>query len=262
MAELRALTKAEELAPRITAFMNQVVRLEEVDPFALRSLRREIQELQRSDVLNAGALQCRLQSLMLDDDGLQATLRNMHLNNGSVMARLAEFADGALWLRAARVQGLFQQVIQDRVLPLMQLANFGLRAGAIQALVGALDAAQARNEVLQMTSVVHTVRKSHVAMKQLSATDADFAPMLEVAGELLRERRIFPGWTAQIISTDLNDGGPSVLMQYRLGISAEEAAEMNLELVDRLVDRNLDRPGLYVGFVGAGNARNAILPDE
>ncbi|MDH0866648.1 hypothetical protein [Mitsuaria sp. GD03876] len=80
--------------------------------------------------------------------------------------------------------------------------------------------------------------------------------VLDVAGELLREHRLWwlGGHPKLFAHRSLDDAG--VLYELRVGLPSEDSLRLNDQLIERLVDRSLLLPGFSFSFIGAG----AIAP--
>ncbi|UVH54695.1 hypothetical protein NWF24_17770 [Variovorax paradoxus] len=84
--------------------------------------------------------------------------------------------------------------------------------------------------------------------RDLGVPDEAFARVLDIAGDLMRERGLLWLDRAPRFSFDEEMGCPGI--RYRLEVTPEEAAEMDAEFIDRVVAADLDRLPLTVGFVG------------
>lgn len=102
-----------------------------------------------------------------------------------------------------------------------------------------------------MTSTLELARQAVAAQDQLQLSDSDIALVLDEAGALLRANRLlWQGGSLDISILTADEGGPSISMEYRVDISAQEAARMNWSLAEALVDKNLYKAGLHIGFLG------------
>ncbi|MDA8381762.1 MAG: hypothetical protein M0037_01565 [Betaproteobacteria bacterium] len=83
-----------------------------------------------------------------------------------------------------------------------------------------------------------TIERAAGIFSKAGFSDDDAAMMLDIAGEVMREHRIFPSDIAQIDVADEEWSTPScVYYTFRLPVSSEEAADMYDELSKRIAER-------------------------
>lgn len=92
---------------------------------------------------------------------------------------------------------------------------------------------------------VATARRCFMTLQQVGVTQAQVQAMLDVAGEVLREHRMF-FLGDQPIVRECDD---VVLYQLRVPAQPVEALAMTDEVIERLVDRDLDAAGLAFSFL-------------
>lgn len=82
-------------------------------------------------------------------------------------------------------------------------------------------------------------------LKNIGVTEEQLRQVLDVAGAVLREHRLFYAGTAPVVRT-AHDG---LLYQLRVGVTARQANDMTLQVIDRMIEHNLDAEGLYFSFI-------------
>lgn len=123
---------------------------------------------------------------------------------------------------------------------------------AFHAIVSAVNAANERNEVLIMSNkIYHLSIAAKNVLDQLGHSADAMAKLCDAAGELLRERKLL--WkhetpTMRVSAPEM--GEPNIFCSYYVDVSPEEAAEMNWQLMEKLVTNDLLADGLMVDFVG------------
>ena len=75
------------------------------------------------------------------------------------------------------------------------------------------------------------------------------AKVVDVAGEVLRKHRLF--WTGPQQTLFVDGQTDAVLMRFNVDVSFEQAASLNLEAIDLLIERDLDTCPFKIDFVGA-----------
>lgn len=94
-------------------------------------------------------------------------------------------------------------------------------------------------------------QRAHKLARELGVSDAEIAAMIGVAEELLVANNLpWQGALAGFILLEANQGGPMLGIVYRIGVTPQQAASMGWTLAERLVNANLDRPGVFVDFLG------------
>ena len=102
-----------------------------------------------------------------------------------------------------------------------------------------------------MTTLLKKTKDVAAVTNELSIDDASIARMLDVAGEVLREHKLM--WESdapEVLALSSSKGGPAICFEYVVTVTPAEASAMSWELAEKLVDRNLDRPCVTVGFLG------------
>jgi hypothetical protein len=98
---------------------------------------------------------------------------------------------------------------------------------------------------------VTAAERSIQVLEALGLAEQDLTAQLEVAGEILREHRLW--WQEEMPVIRAVNGAEhrGVLYQFMVGVSPAMAASLSDELVERIVDRDLDKIGLSVCFVSS-----------
>ncbi len=79
-------------------------------------------------------------------------------------------------------------------------------------------------------------------------SDDDCAQVIDVAGEVMRKRKIF--WLGDMAEFVLDHESASVLMRFSVDASYQDASAMSTESVELLIDRNLDALPFMIDFIG------------
>jgi hypothetical protein len=215
-------------------------------------LMRDCEKLQRSDVVQGCLHRAFLYSTAGDLAEAGRMIKNAELNGGKDEARIGLFSHLANHGYASEALQLADQMFEHRAgKNLMELANLAAAIGAFSTIVKEVKTSKSKGEVLQMTYLYDVSQKASAVTQQLGVTDADVAAMLDVAGELLRANKLlWQNALPDLTVLDVEQGGPTLGISYRIGVAPEQAVEMGWALSERLVDRGLDRPGVYVNFLG------------
>ncbi len=101
-----------------------------------------------------------------------------------------------------------------------------------------------------VTSLFHKIKTASDALAQLGVSDGSVSAMQNIAGEILRERNLL--WLGEHPNCTILESGktPEVLIEYFVGVTPLDAAEMNWDLAERLIDHNLAQDGVSINFLG------------
>lgn len=95
------------------------------------------------------------------------------------------------------------------------------------------------------------VKLATQVLRSQGVTDELCATVVDAAGEVLRERKLF--WLDQSPEYFVNDMSCTVGLQYRVSVDHSEAALMTMQTAEKLIERNLDTLPFYVTFLGASS---------
>lgn len=246
-------TIAKELQDRLTPYMLAGGVYRHVDDFEIRSLINDARKLIKADAASGYLFLALIYQLCGD-----ATVARYHLENArklnhdnqyegasnSILINLGYFSEAQSHYR------LFADPCYGQFLV---AGMSGLACGAFHTVDSFVK--QAEKMQLDLTNVPVT-RVAHAAkvLENNSITDDLTGKIIDVAGEVMREYRIF--YSNELPDIDVVDGfgeNPDcVYMTYYVGVSAGVAAEMYSKLADRLCDRFSELPAAFhVGFRSA-----------
>lgn len=246
-------TVAESLWSRITALLEEAVHTDRVNSFLFNGLLRDCDRLSKTDVIHASLYRGALYSVVGKDEDAEYQFDNVEANGEHFLAsawRMAFFSNRGY---AKRVMAMADQVLNQRgSISFAELMRPVASMGGFQAICRAVDAATQRQEVLVgMTNLLEKSRRACAVMNTLKITDEDVSAAVDVAGEIIREQRlVWKHQTPDIEAFDEDCDFRSLMLQFRLGVTPQKASELTFELIGRLVDRDLDRAGLSVCFLG------------
>ncbi|MDD2976088.1 hypothetical protein [Aquabacterium sp.] len=88
------------------------------------------------------------------------------------------------------------------------------------------------------------------ALTRLQVNDGQLQAMLDVAGEVLREHSLFWLDPYPLVRAWYDDVGAGVLYELKVGVSTDDAYALTEAMIDRLIERDLDAPGVSISFIG------------
>lgn len=260
MAQIQPLKLAESLGEACNRFAGSVYHTDAYDRVIYQRLLKDCDTLQATDVVDASLLRAFLSSTIGNFDETERWIKNAERNGGRALARVTRITHFVNHGFATQALALVDQAFDNRCgQPLMQEAARVAAIGAFGKIVTAVVQSQANGEVLQMTNLYATSLKATEIAGVLGVTDANIAAMIDVAGELLRENKLlWQNSLPDLTLLDATQGGPSLGIEYRVDLPPQQAVQLGWRLSEQLIERGLDRPGVYVDFLGTAIKRHLV----
>jgi hypothetical protein len=161
-------------------------------------------------------------------------------NKCSILLNLGFFAEA---------QPLFQRTADPELGFMTMYWHRGFTCGAYQTMVEHLS--KARKMGIEVEGLdTATAEKAAMVLVKTGTNQAELGRVLDVAGEVLRDNRLFyVGKQASVTVFDEPGQSPFIQMVYQVGISADEAVDLYFDFVDRVTARFPNLPSaLTVGF--------------
>lgn len=256
MATANPLLKADAIWPRLHIYLEDVGRTDIDQTFAWKSFWRECDRLQTVDALSAGLFKSALLAAAGRREEAEKQLDNVAVLGAPQEARIWRMGALSNLGYASEALSYAAEALTDRGgSSFVGVAFYVISAGGFQTIVDAIRVATEKQESLVgLEKVINLVRDTANVLSRLNLSDADVAAALSVAGELMRERHLT--WLHKrpdIIVFDDAAQHLGVTLNYRVLAEVDDVVEMNWELAGRLVDRDLVKPGLTVGFLPGPN---------
>lgn len=248
------LDQANSLRSQVNEFIENVTQVGQFNEFVFKRLMDDAERLQGvgGNVVDGSLLRATLYSAAGKLDDAERMLRNVEANNSANHARMGRLSYLVNHGYASRALALVEDALRDRGgRPFAEICGGAIAAGGLHRIVEAANNSKSNGEVLIMTGVLELAKKAAAVMTDLGVSDEHFAAMLDVAGQSLRDHNFY--W--QRAQPDLRvlaaqEGGPAVLFEYRIYTTPQKAAEMTWALTEAIMAKNLDRQGIFLGFLG------------
>lgn len=242
-------TIASDLQERIQALVERTVHYISPDEIELRRLMAEAQRLINADAFCAYVLQARLWSLTGDHERFRTLIEKaLRLSPGSVEA-YGQYSSCLSDLGfCSEAQGYFKQANNPQGGNFSKTFSLGFSCGAYHCLASHID--QAEKMQLDLTTLkVDLVRDAIGVLDAASFDDAAVGEMLDLAGEVLREERVFSD-TGHLSVLDLESDKPCVHISIRVALPGERVAAMSYNLAEKILDRMETVPdSIHVSFI-------------
>lgn len=240
----------EEIIELQDQFLRKIERTQSVDQQMYQLLRDECRKLAATDVARADSIRAFVASVAGNREDFDCALRNLRLNNHHDRALVEEFKDHVNFGRSALAFGLFEKLksISPKLINKMDLARGMFAVGALQSAHSVIVESE---EHVAVTQEFGAITKAAKICSEIGVTDQQLTSMQDVASDLLRGHDLFwIGDNTQVTTLKREEGGPALLIEYKIVSTPDVAAEMSWELTSRLIDQELDFSGVSVNFVG------------
>lgn len=202
---------------------------------------------------SAELLEAALNTLLVDyNSALNALNRYARNHDPSLIAEL-QLRLNANFLFASRAAHYLEEAFSPRASDsFASVAISAYAIGAFRWISNGVQLATEQSRTIMPIKELEVSRACANALDALNVTDEQVLACLDIAGTLMREQKI--NWLGQtpnvFVVPPSADDSPAVAMQYRLAISSEEAASLNNQLIDRLIESDLIVPCFTVSFAG------------
>lgn len=245
--------KFDEVAAELKGVIQERVRyLDLQQDFStrafVRQIERKIDDLTRVDAALAWVLKAGLPLLAGNREDAEYALDNAarlgdQFNEPQwrifVLLKLGYFSEAATVYQA---NCSVKSPVLSKVYPV------GVVTASFQSMLDVMDAAKSAG--IGIPAEFHELaRDSAAVLAELQLSERDVRAMLDVAGEVLRKHELLTRLEDPLVRSVHGHGDPSLLFQLRLKAGVEEAMALTHEVLDLLIDRDLDRPGLAFSFI-------------
>lgn len=248
------LAKAFALDQEINDFSRSITIVGEYDRRVFLAIERNATDLQGPgrDVVGGSLARATLYSAAGKVEDAEKMFRNAELNHGTAPARINRMSHLANHGFASAAMALADAAFADRAQAnFVDVAKIVFASGGFHKIVQKVDASIANKEVLKMNDLLDLSKSAVVVLDQLGVSDAQLAAMLDLAGQQLREHKLWwQGERPHVRVLAAGAGGPALLYDYLVHVTPDEAAAISWDLTDALVSHELDLHGVFIGFIG------------
>jgi hypothetical protein len=253
MTAAKPQTIAAELSGRINDLVLAGGFYRSADEFAIRALFKDAEALARADAVAASRIKATIHLLCGNWADVQHWCNNARQLGDHARADLTEFIAAANLGYFLHAAALYPVAVALERNTLGSHLSAGLICGTLIALIERAEIADRAK--LELSDKVRTevmlAKDACQVLERLGLPEQDLIAILEVAGEVMRERRVF--WSnllpSVIVVNTEDDVG--LLYQFVLPVEPEEAAQLSDTVIERIVTRNLDKPGISFSFVAS-----------
>lgn len=246
----------QRVADRLLELLHSATHSKSVQHFQRASLLRDIETIQKTDAQNAFLLRSILATLDGDIDEAERNVECARKLNAPGAAQQHLFALSNLGY-AARALHVARTEMRPGVPELSNMIRAVMPVGIAQTAARVIDEAQLASQALCAAGnlAIDMARRIARSLELAGRTEDELVAILDVAGEAMRAKQLL--WLDRmphvitLTGAEGDDCAPGVHYLYRVAVSPREAAAMTSDIGWKLIERELDRPGLSVAFVGS-----------
>ena len=251
MSRAMAATKGSELNDQISVLVTTASGYVSADNFVIRRLGAEVEKLATTSAAEASLCRAMLAMAQGDWPGTERWCANAYRLGAAVDAMGIEFIARCNLGYFSQAASIYADLTKPRWGVISKYLTHGSICGAFcDVIAGAQACSEFKIELGDShLRAVEVAMKAHAVVARLGVSEQDVQAMLDVAGEVLRERRVFwLGPNPQVAVLD-NEDGAGLLYQMEVAVDAQQASALSDEVVMRMVQRDLDKPGLAFSFL-------------
>lgn len=252
MLQKQKITKGNELLEAINSFVLKATTFVDPNnkPIEYARWNREAEALMRVSVFEGCLVKARLGEILGNVSEVDYWIDNAQ-KNGATCAELAEHLLVAYCNLGYASKGLniFRAWVDVQHGNIGQTVRLTPAVGAFQYMNFLFNKAAKANITLNNAEHWPMATEASDVLAKNGIGDDVCAQVIDVAGEVLRKHRLF--WTGPQQALLVDGQADAVLMRFNVGVSYAQAAELNLEAIDLLIERDLDNCPFKIDFVGA-----------
>jgi len=149
---------------------------------------------------------------------------------------------------ASKALSAFRRVVDIQNMNVTVGIHTGVACGAFQRIEELANQAELAKMDLSGIKNLPKWRAAAAAMSHQGVTDDEYARVVDLAGEVIRSRKLL--WQDKAPGVVANGLDCPVVLTMRVDVTPTEAAQMSLEFADKMIDADLHLMPLLVAFVG------------
>jgi len=223
-----------------------------VPTFQVASLNRQFDTLAKTDIASADCYRISLATLLGDEKVVLERIRNLEQNKYFEVARSQRFRYAGNRLQASTAFEMAKEALERPIQrPLAEVLETLSGVAAFRPGVALLQAAEKDQRVTQTSGAIPLTKEGARVLDVLGIDDKTVIAVIDEIGKLLWERRFMWMHMRPDIWVSPEDAvEPGLLIQYRLPLEPDAAADLGWDLSFRLAEKDLVRPGFALGFLG------------
>ena len=252
MSRLLPMPKADELGTRISDFTRAVTDRRKYNQFSFRKLISECDDLAKTNAIDSSLNKSILYEAIGDIDEAMYWIKNAR--RCSPGKRFDLYAASAL-CNNGRINDAHELVpsalSENSGIPFASRMPLAVTTCSFSAVLDAVAASRAKQEVVSMTSLLDLCQAASNAICDLGQTEANLRNIVDQAGKVMSDRHlVWVGDCADVNVVSSGGAAPSILFSFGVEVSPDVAAEMNWELAGRIANLEIDSNGFGVDFIG------------
>lgn len=247
MAQLRRATTQNEVIAKIDTWLGQAHSYLDHDSFEFKSFWRDAEKLANADGFAASIARALISHMAGDMTNATHWLGNARKwPSSAVEVNNAELVIASnLGYFSIAYEAIESQSEMSIDLPV--LSNLAMLSGSFTLLAECRDGTRFAEGYFREQPDRELARRCVMALHNTQISEASVRAVLDLAGEVLRAHRILFAGDAPLIRA-VDDG---LLYQLRVKVAPAEASRLTDEVIMKMIEQDLDAPGLAFSFISA-----------
>ncbi len=238
-------TIANEVSDVILRMVTSADQYFDRPSFEIRQQERQLDKLACVDAFGASILRALLVQLYGDlEESLHWTRNARKLRSSPEDLATVDRVESVIFTNLGYFSRGAKLLVAQKEHHQIDQAHLMLTSGAWEEL-GSLYGKFVPTEFPRAVTAVETARRCNMSLQSMGVTQDHLQAVLDLAGEVLRKHRLLFLEDQPII----RDCGDAVLYQLLIRVEPRKAIELTDEVIDGMIDRELDAPGLTFSFI-------------
>jgi hypothetical protein len=238
-------TIASEIGKKLGKLVFNSSEFRAADEFQIRRLSMDIDKLMKVDAADGHLLKSGVSQLIGNVDAMRYEIKCAEALSSSPAVQRVMTCNLINLGFFSEAQQAFRAAIDPRRGEFSVGLEIGFACGAFSTMAMTIEQAMRMN-IEVPAEVQSRLGRIMLVLTKANITDETIGGMLDVAGAVMRQNRLFfHGLEPEIMAVDDDDLGQCVYMTYMLAVSPERAAELQYDLTCRLVDQIDDLPAAF-----------------
>lgn len=246
---LPAATIEKDLRQRVADLLVRSTHYADSNTFEVKALLKDADKLTNAVPFAGSLIKAEVHHVCGDVEGFRYWISNARKLGGALHADQSEMIGLGNLGFFSEAAPLYKKVASVPTGQLGTVFGLGLLLTSFAHMIKAAQAAELAQLQLEGIEGLPLAQKGAAIMTKLELEESQVQAVLDVAGEVLRKHRMFWQQSAPEIRVVDNADGASMLYQLYIGASAQEACRLTDEVIDLMVLRDIDAPGVAFSFL-------------
>lgn len=236
MASQQPATTLNTITDEINAILTESTVYLSGDDLRIRRLLHECNKLMQANAADGWICKARIAQIQGDEEAFQYAIRNAERLDSTGEWEQTKGVGLLNLHRYSAAQDIFCKMIAPEIGLFGPLFPFTLNTGAYRSVHESYQGLPGKGMTAPKTYPAESIAKVSTFMRESNITDKDVAAFLDKAGDVLRRHSYMPANSSPQPIIYIMDGDSCLYFRYPLDVSPAQAATLNFELAELMVD--------------------------